>query len=152
MKKKGLSILLCAAMSAALLAGCGDVESSQSGEAKNPNSSKEENVTLRVAFWGNQTRIDRMTEAMNLYMEQNENITIDLQNKPFGDHFTDLASAATTDTMPDLFFMSSAYVATYLEAGKLLELTPYAENGSLDLSNVSESVLSICRDTDGGLY
>lgn len=165
MKKKYVSILMVFIMLFSMI-GCGKKDDSSNSSLDNSNSvseatptdktenksdEKQETITLRVAWWGGQTRNERLAKAFDLYMELNPHIIIEQQIKPHDDHWTDMAASATSDTMPDLFFSNDDKMAPYVNAGKYVELTPYVESGALDISDVPENILDTSR-LNGGLY
>ena len=135
MKKKLLAALLATVMAFSLTA-CGDTA------AKNPSSSGAKDVTLSVAWWGSQNRNDKFNGALDAYTAENGNIKFETQINNYSDHMTAMTAAAASDTMPDLLMLQTDHLKRYTDANKLLDLRPYIESGALDLSNVSESVLS----------
>lgn len=162
MKKKLLSILLACTMVFSL-AACGD--SGEQGGTDEGQNQEEENgetpegedsgdgeaINLTAAWWGSQDRNDRFSNAFDAYTASNPNVTFEFQINTFSDHLTALSASAASDTMPDLAMLQTDYLKTYTDAGKLVDLTPYIESGALDLSNVSESVIST-GEVDGAVY
>jgi len=118
-------------------------ETSQAGTESSAGAS------LIVSWWGNQTRNERTQGALDLYTEQNPGIEIDGQFSEWSDYWNKLATAAAGKSLPDVLQMDYAYLEQYVSNGLLLDLTPYIENGTLDVSNVSESVLDSGRVGDG---
>ena len=164
MKKKLLSILLACAM-VCTFAACGDSEEQGGGADKeqgeetpdeeepagDETAGDGEAINLTAAWWGSQDRNDRFSNAFDAYTAENPNVTFEFQINTFSDHLTALSASAASDTMPDLAMLQTDYLKTYTDADKLLDLTPYIESGALDLSNVSESVIST-GEVDGGVY
>ena len=89
MKKRILASLLCAVMTAGVLAGCGGTAAPAAGGAAAPAEGAEASSdaaapaaaeggdTLVFTWWGNQTRNERTTAALDLYSEQNPGVTFD---------------------------------------------------------------------------
>ncbi|MDY3920385.1 MAG: extracellular solute-binding protein [Candidatus Limivivens sp.] len=140
MKKKAVSILLTCAMAFTMALGGGAAVCAE-----------EEDITLVAAWWGSQNRNDKFTEAFDTYTANNPNVTFELQINSFGDHITALSASAASNTMPDLAMLQTAYLKTYTDADKLLDLTPYIESGALDLTNVDENVIATGK-VDDGIY
>ena len=163
MKKKLLSILLACAM-VCTFAACGDSEEQGGADKEQGEETPDEEepagdetagdgeaINLTAAWWGSQDRNDRFSNAFDAYTAENPNVTFEFQINTFSDHLTALSASAASDTMPDLAMLQTDYLKTYTDVDKLLDLTPYIESGALDLSNVSESVIST-GEVDGGIY
>lgn len=112
MKKKLLSVLLCAAMAATtMLAGCGggdsdDGGSSNSGSGDNAASGDEN--TLTVWCWDPAFNIYAMEEAAKEYQKDHPDVTVNVVETPWDDVQTKLTTAATSgnyDTLPDILLM-----------------------------------------------
>ena len=111
MKKKFLSVLLCAAMAATtMLAGCGDSNdggSSNSGGGDDAAASGDEN-TLTVWCWDPAFNIYAMEEAAKEYQKDHPDVTVNVVETPWDDVQTKLTTAATGgnyDTLPDILLM-----------------------------------------------
>ena len=155
MKRKWISLLICAFMVTGLSAcgGQGEAKDDRNDiEAeKNETDEKEEGepVELVTSWWGSQIRNERFISCFDLYTEQNQGVSIETQTSSFDDYFVTLSAAAAGGTLPDLMMSQSDYMAPYVNAGQLLDLTPYIESGALDVSNVSKAVLDTGRMGDG---
>lgn len=155
MTRKWISLLICAFMVTGLSAcgGQGEVKDSRSDmqTEKNEIDEKEEGepVELVASWWGSQIRNERFISCFDLYTEQNKDVSIETQTSSFDDYFVTLSAAAAGGTLPDLMMSQSDYMAPYVNAGQLLDLTPYIESGALDVSNVSKAVLDTGRMGDG---
>ncbi|MDD3335190.1 MAG: extracellular solute-binding protein [Eubacteriales bacterium] len=108
-----------------------------------------EPINLTVAWWGSQTRADVTQAALKLYASENENVVFDGQFFAFADYWNKLATAAAGHTMPDVIQMDYKYLSQYVSNGLLADLTPYIEDGTLDVSGVDQSVLDSGKVGDG---
>ena len=108
----------------------------------------DDTVELVVAWWGSQTRNERFQAALDRYMELNPNVKIETQTNGFSDHMVSLAAGAASGTMPDVSMSQSAYMTQYVDAGQLLDFTPYFGN-LFDRTNISDSVLDTAKFGDG---
>lgn len=106
---------------------------------------------MDVAWWGNQTRNERTQAALDLYTQNNEGITIDSQMNAWGDYWEALATAAAGNSLPDVLQMDYGYLQQYVENKLLVDLTPYIEDGTLDVSNVSQGIMD-SGSMDGKVY
>ena len=145
MKKKALALLLASAMVFSL-AACGgsEGEGSEGGSGESSNS-------MTVTWWGSQTRNDRTTEVINMYMEENPDVKIDGQFSEWNDYWNKLATSSAGNALPDVMQMDYMYMDQYVDNGLLLDLTPYIEDGTLDMSNISENVQE-SQKVDGKTY
>ena len=163
MKKKVIAMALTLAMAAGILGGCGNKDNgagkegaskeSQSTQAagtqtagKDGNSEKEP-INMSVFWWGSQLRNERTQQILDMYAEEHPYITFDGQFSD--DYWTRMATLAAGHTLPDVVQMVSAYLVQYAEEGTLVDLTPYIEDGTIDVSNVAESVLETGKVNDG---
>ena len=141
-----------------LMSGCAGGASSSSASAIPESVNSGSNLSVGAAdtnlifsWWGNQTRNDRTSDAIDLYMEQNPGVTVDGQFSEWSDYWNKLATSAAGDSLPDVIQMDYAYIQQYVDSNLLLDLTPYIESGTLDVSNISDSVMASGR-IDGKTY
>lgn len=156
--KKLVSILLCMVMVMSLLAGCAKkADSSTEGKEGSSESSKTETVTdeqdivIRIAWWGNQTRDERTEAVLNLYTELNPHVTFEMEPIGWSGYWDKLATQTAGGSLPDIVQQDYAYIGQYIERDVLADLTPFIESGVLNLDNVSDSILEGGKQ-DGGLY
>ena len=146
MKKKILAALLAATM-VVTLAACGN-----SGETKGGgDDTSGDSSGMVVSWWGNQTRNDRTTEVINMYMEEHPGLKIDGQFSQWDDYWDKLATSSAGNALPDVMQMDYMYLDQYVDNELLLDLTPYIEDGTLDMSNVSENIQE-SQKVDGKTY
>ena len=119
--------------------------------ADNSGSAAAGNVSMTFTWWGNQTRNERTQAALDLYSEQNPGVTFDTQPAEWNDYWTKLSTLAAGNSLPECLQMDYSYLAQYVAADLLVDLTPYVEDGTLDVSNVSQSILA-AGSIDGKLY
>lgn len=164
--KRRLALLLVTAMAVTTLAGCGGSSSSSSSDsssdsaaassetaeaAESDGGSDAGDKSLVFAWWGNQVRNERTQQILNMYCEENPGVTIDGQFAEFGDYWNKLATASAGHALPDVIQMDYKYLNQYVSNGLLVDLTPYIEDGTLDVSNCNEDVLN-AGSVDGGVY
>ncbi len=175
MKKKSVALMLSLMMTAGLLAGCGNDAGKDTGnagadagggaatDAGAPADTQEpadaadagdadadaekEPITLSVFWWGSQLRNERTQKILDMYAEDHPYITFDGQFSD--DYWTRLTTLAAGHTMPDVVQMVYIYMPQYVEKGMLVDLTPYIEDGTIDVSNVQESILETAHFGDG---
>lgn len=158
MKNKRMAAMaLSGLMAASLLAGCGGAAQSESTVSPASTDSTAADSTtaaasgtdeLSMAWWGNQVRNERTQSALDLYKEQT-GITVTGQFFNFTDYWSKLQTLAAGNSMPDVIQMDYQYIKQYSDKGLLLDLTPYIEDGTLDVSNISDGVLAMGQVGDG---
>ncbi len=169
MRKKLLSLTLAATLAACSLAGCGDstaqpeaaAETTKTEEAKTeaapaadtkeekesaPAETTEEEITLRMAWWGSQNRHDKTIAAIELYESLHPNITFEYEYYSFDDYFTKLKTLVASDEVWDVFQLGGNF-PMYLD--KIYPLDEFVASGVVDVSNISEANLKTTRETDG---
>ncbi len=108
MKKKMLSILLCSALAVAAMS-TGIV------------ASADESVTIRYGIWDDNQR-PALEDIADAFMEENPDITVEIEVTPWSDYFTTLETAATGGSAPDVFWMNAPHFTMYYEGGMLSSL------------------------------
>lgn len=131
-------------MALGMLAGCGGTGSSGS-----TSESSDGTVNLTFTWWGNQTRNERTQAALDLYSEQNPGVTFDPQFAEWNDYWDKLATAAAGHSLPDIVQMDYSYLEQYVSNGLLVDLTPYIEDGTINVDNVDEGILNSGKVGDG---
>lgn len=92
-------------------------------------------------WWGNQVRNERTQAALDLYSETN-GVKLDGQFAEWSDYWNKLATSAAGHAMPDVVQMDYMYLDQYAKSGLLVDLKPYIENGTLDVSQISENTIA----------
>jgi len=165
MKKKLLAVLLAAVMIVGT-AGCGSdsgdgssqagstdestseaegTESSQEDSAAN-ESTADEQITLRMAWWGSQTRHDITVEVIGMYEKENPNVKIEYEFFSFDDYFTKLKTLVASDQVWDIFQLGGNF-PMYVD--KIHYLDEFIESGVVDTSDIADAYLQITQDADG---
>ncbi len=165
MKKKALALTLSAVMAFGL-AACGNSGTQSAPAADAPAAAEEtkdaaateaapaaegEGANLTFTWWGNQTRNERTQAALDLYSEQNAGVTFDTQPAEWNDYWAKLSTLAAGNSLPEVLQMDYSYLKQYVSSGLLVDLTPYVDNGTLDISNVSDGIIE-SGSVDGKLY
>ncbi|WP_068779858.1 ABC transporter substrate-binding protein [Paenibacillus sp. GM2] len=147
MKQRILAVLLALFMVivSACGAGSGGVNSKTDGNTAGNNTAKgndpgtEEQVELRIMWWGDQKRADKTNEALKVFQEKNPNIKVIGEFAPASGYFDKLNTQLASGTAPDVFFLGGN-VVDYANKGVLLDLDPYV-GGVLDLTDMDQSMV-----------
>lgn len=170
MKKKVMAFALVAVMAAGAFAGCGNSgntdqknnedqknESSASVDAKSEKTDGEktdgEKTTIRFAWWGGQERADMTNEAVELFMEKNPDIEVETSFYPWDSYWENLSVASTANNVPDVYqgYIGAGEFQQFMDGGIVEPLDSYAEQGLIDLSAISDNLISEGK-VDGKLY
>lgn len=134
MRRSGL-ILLSFIMLLSV-AACDSSNHGSNGEKEN------EKVTLRVAWWGVQSRHDYTMKVIQMYEKEHPNVEIVAEYAGWDDYWKKLAPRAAASQLPDVIQMDRAYLFQYGETGQLDDLTQYIEDGTIDTSSIDENAIS----------
>lgn len=139
MKKFVLTVT--SAMLAAGLAACGneEAEGGASGEVKEGD---QEEVTLRMAWWGGQPRHDYTMKVIEMYEAENPHVNIEAEFANWDDYWKKLAPMAAANQLPDIIQMDTAYLSQYGEKGQLADLTSFVEGGTINTDNIDEATIA----------
>jgi len=147
-----LPVMLALAMMFSL-AACGNQTSGDNSQAPSgqPPANSDapqggnaggEDVTIRITWWGGESRHAYTQELLDLYTESHPNIHFEASPSGWDGYFEKLSTQAASGAMPDIVQMDYLYITTYATNGTLADLTPYMENGTIDTSNIDDSILS----------
>src|SRR5690625_4977937 len=147
-----------------LLAACASSEDVDSKEDETDETTSEVNdetnedegetadddqVTLRMTWWGSQSRHDQTQEIIELFEEQNPDIKINSEFTGWDGYFEKMAAAAAGNNLPDIMQQNfGEYLNQYADKELLADLTPFIDNGTIDLDGVSDTVIE--SGTQGG--
>lgn len=146
MKRRILAVILATAMACSMTA-CGG----NGNEQKSEKTAKEDSGKMTFAWWGNQVRNERTSKILEMYSEENPGITFDGQFSEWNDYWNKLATASAGHNLPDIVQMDLQYYDQYVKNGLLLDLTPYIEDGTLNLADADDSILESAK-IDGKTY
>ncbi len=107
---------------------------------------EEEPITLRMAWWGSQTRHDRTVQVIEMYEAANPNVTIEYEFYSFDDYFTKLKTLVAADQVWDIFQLGGNF-PMYMD--KIYFLNEFIASGVVDTSNIPDAYLKITQDTEG---
>ncbi len=161
--KKNLAVLAAGLLAVSMLGGCGgsgnapsntdspasNKEAPEQSNASETAADSSEGTALTISWWGNQARNERTQQVLELYSNANEGVTFDGQFTEWADYWTKLAVASAGHSLPDIVQMDYSYLEQYVSNGLLVDLSPYIEDGTIDLTNVSENALNPGKVGDG---
>ncbi len=94
-------------------------------------------ITLTVDDWSSSDRVEYMQQVIGAYMEANPCVTVTLVPNIESDANTRRLTQIATGTAPDLIGVGESWIPLYVEAGGLIDLTPYVTGSNgIDVANV----------------
>lgn len=120
--------------------------SSAESQPAESSASDDEQIKLRMAWWGSQARHDLTVQVIEMYEEANPNIDIEYEFYSFDDYFTKLKTLVASDQVWDIFQLGGNF-PMYMD--KIYYLDEFVESGVVDVSDIPESYLKITQDTEG---
>ncbi|MTI60459.1 MAG: extracellular solute-binding protein [Firmicutes bacterium] len=103
----------------------------------------EEKVTLRFAWWGSQSRHDMTMKVIDLFEKKYPHIDIQPEFTGWSGYFDRINTQMAGGNLPDVLQHVRKNMSGYIKHGNLLDLTPYLENGTLDTSNIPDSLIAM---------
>jgi hypothetical protein len=113
-----------AAAGAVSLAGCGGFSTGGDEAASDPD-------TLRFTLWGSDPEVAAFKSLADAF-KQRENVTVEINNIPFGEVRQNVDAGLQSGRAPDLFRVTYNDLGVYGSQGVLLELDQYLPAGYAD--------------------
>lgn len=101
-------------------------------------------VTIRISWWGDTARHEKYNAICDAFEAENPGITVERESNTWADYWNKLSTQVAGSNAPDLMGMHPQFVSDYASRGVLADLAPYVADGTLDTTNIPQSVL------DGG--
>lgn len=124
-----------------------DSNSDTSGEeATNEETGSEDEVTLRVAWWGGQERHDRTLQVIEMYEEENPHVKIEPEYSGFDGYFDKLNTQLAAGNAPDII-QFGGNLNDFVLRDVILPLDDFVGNG-LDISLHDKSMIDSATMND----
>ncbi|GAE32638.1 ABC transporter substrate-binding protein [Halalkalibacter hemicellulosilyticus] len=154
-------VLLIGFMLMVMLVACGDSNDDAAVEADGDEDNEavetddddtaveeQEDITLRIAWWGDQPRHELTNEVIEMFQEQNPHIRIEPEYAGWDDYWQRLAPQAAANELPDIIQMDLSRITQYADNNQLADLTPYIGE-RIDVSNIADTIVSGGEVNDG---
>ncbi|UFT98756.1 sugar ABC transporter substrate-binding protein [Radiobacillus kanasensis] len=119
--------------------------SSGGEEAAGEQNEQEENgdqVTLRMSWWGSQSRHDQTQEIIKKFEDEYPNINIQAEFTGFDGYFEKMAASAAGNNLPDIMQQNfGEYLNQYADKDLLADLTEFVDSGAIDVEGVSDTIM-----------
>lgn len=144
--KKWMTASAAVAAAAMTLAGCGGTSvTSQSGEVK----ASDEDVTIRIAWWGSDTRTKVTEDAIKAFEKEHSNIKVETTYNDWSGYWDKLNTEIAGKNAPDVMQMDELYLASFASNGSLFDMDKASEY--LKLDGMDESLKDMGK-VDGTQY
>lgn len=137
-RRMALAAAALTAGAALVLTGCSGGGGAEPAATYDPD----EEVTLNLAFWGNDVRAALYDEAIAAFNEEYPNITVNSSFLGFPEFWEKRQTEAAGGGLPDVMQFDYSYLRQYSENGLLLDLTPYLGN-IIDTEPLAQNILDI---------
>lgn len=135
-----IGLTVAALASAVALAACSQSSaSSTSSSATYSAPSKSLSANLTYAVW-DQTQVKAIDANLAGFNKIYPNIHVKVSVIPFADYFTKLQTEASSNTLPDVFWLNGPNFQLYASNGKIEPITSEVKAGAIDPSNYSSSL------------
>lgn len=108
----------------------------------NPVQAADDQVTLRISWWGSQSRHDYTLKLLDMYTKLHPNVSFEPEYTGWADYWTKLSYQAAANDLPDIMQSGIGWpeTTTLINANMFADLTPY-RGKELDLSGVADSLV-----------
>jgi multiple sugar transport system substrate-binding protein len=140
--KKRKFLLVPMLVSTLVLGACSGDKASNNESPTDKEEGKPEQVTLRMTWWGSQTRHDQTQAIIDLYEKENPHVNIEPEFTGFDGYFEKMAAQAAGNNLPDIMQQNfGEYLNQYADKGLLSDLSEFVDNGTINLDGVSETIM-----------
>jgi multiple sugar transport system substrate-binding protein len=98
-------------------------------------------ISLRMFFWGSATRDKLTRQTIGLFHQSNQNITITSSYSGNNTYYIKLNAQIASNNTPDLIQMDMRYIAQYVRQGRLLDLSQFIYDQTIDLTDFDPILL-----------
>ncbi|MBP3950943.1 ABC transporter substrate-binding protein [Bacillus suaedae] len=137
-------LLLLVVMSVVFLAACNSEDTSTDSQNEDSETTnKDEKVKITFQAWGNPAEIEVYNRAVDAFMEENPNITVEMVPSPGEQYEQKLLTSLQGSSGPDVFYAHEPTMAKMIEAGIVEPLNDFF---------ATEDSYSKLEDFPEGLY
>ncbi|MGF7141885.1 multiple sugar transport system substrate-binding protein [Anaerotaenia torta] len=104
--------------------------------------SSDEPVTIKITWWGGQSRHDYTQQLLDLYTELHPNVSFEAMPSGWDGYFDKLSTQTASGSMPDIVQMDYLYISTYSKNNSLADLQGFIDDGTIDVSDLEEALLN----------
>ncbi|TBN57713.1 sugar ABC transporter substrate-binding protein [Glaciihabitans arcticus] len=132
-----------------LIAGCAAGPAGTTGGDYTPPD-KDLKAEITYAFW-DATQQDAIQANVDAFNEEYPNIDVNLDVTPWEGYWTKVQTQATSNTLPDLFWLNGPNFQLYASNDKIEPITSLVDGDYIDTANYPESLVDL-YNLDGTQY
>jgi multiple sugar transport system substrate-binding protein len=134
----GVALALGVALAATGCAGGSDSAGPSGYEAADSDLT----ASITYGVW-DQNQVAAIQENIDAFNEEYPNIDVTVNVTPFSEYWTKLQTQASSDTLPDLFWMNGPNVGLYATNDQLEPITGAVDAGDIDSANYPASLVDL---------
>ncbi|MCY3990030.1 MAG: sugar ABC transporter substrate-binding protein [Caldilineaceae bacterium] len=142
--------LMVLALAALLLSACAPI--APAADSGMEMADDDGPVTITWAMWGSPAEVATHQSVADAFMEEQDDIVIEILAEPWGDYFTKIKTlwaSGDSSVVPDVLFLSP--IVNYASEGVLENLDPWIEASGYDVDDYWPSLLEYAM-YDGSVY
>lgn len=142
---KKTAMIALAGLMAASLSACQGEENATADPSTQAGTETQENgekTTIRITWWGGQTRHDDTQKVLDKYMESHPDVVFEAIPSGWDGYFDKLSTQAASGAMPDIVQMDYLYISTYAKNQSIADLQPFIDDGTIETADVDEKLLA----------
>lgn len=143
-KTRRTAVAMLAEVMTLSLAACG----SGDGDSAKKVTSDDGKTTIKITWWGGQSRHDYTQKMLDLYTESHPDVNFEAIPSGWDGYFDKLSTQAASGSMPDIVQMDYLYLTTYAKNNSVADLQKFIDDGTIDVSNIDEDLLSTGQSND----
>ncbi|MET1052178.1 MAG: sugar ABC transporter substrate-binding protein [Mycetocola sp.] len=116
-----------------------------SGEYAAPDSDLTASITY--GLW-DQNQVAAIEENIAAFNEEYPNIEVNVNVTPYAEYWTKLQTQASSDTLPDVFWMNGPNIGLYASNGQIEPISGAVDAGDIDPANYPESLVDLYNIDD----
>ncbi|WP_213814394.1 sugar ABC transporter substrate-binding protein [Glaciihabitans sp. dw_435] len=138
-RRRGLLGLVGAIGLAALVAGCSTSPSADTASAGYTAPAKDLSAEITYGLW-DQTQVAAIDANIKEFNKVYPDIKVNVNVTPWDSYWPKLQTQASSNTLPDLFWMNGPNFQTYGGAGKIEPITSEVSAGAIDPANYPQAL------------
>lgn len=99
-------------------------------------------VTLTYALWDPHEQVGYQ-QSINEFEKLHPDIKVDIENIPYGNYEQKMIAEFITGGAPDLFWVNTPWLATFIKDGMLTNLTPLIKASDVDMSQYYPQLVAL---------
>jgi multiple sugar transport system substrate-binding protein len=133
-----------------VLAAVAVLSSSLGFVAASPPAGASSTVHLSYTLWDPHEEVG-YKQSIALFEKAHPNISVTITEIPYGSYQTKLQEEFSSGTGPDLFWINTPWLSTWIKDGYMVNLAPYIKKWGLDMSIYYPSLVSL-HEYQGAIY